>query len=434
MSRLFKIALREYLAYVRTAGFWLSLLLTPLGLGVGIVGPTLVMRSAPPPRIAVIDLTGQGYAGEIARALAAPHSPRPNAGPGPLAVLVPSPVAGVADPADAGRRLRPYLARPEHGQRAALDSAAVIHSGPDGGVVVDFWSRNLTERSAEGLVKDAVASRMEALKLSALGVTPSDIAAASALSPKVVDYAASQGKKAGLRDRLPGIAGFALGMLLWMMIFTGAGILLNSVIEEKSSRILEVMLASASAGEIMGGKILGVAAVTATVLAAWLTVGGSILAASNPSLFHDIAAVLTGHGLILIFLVYLVGGYLMYAALFVAIGAHCETTREAQTLLAPMVMLTTIPVIFMSQAITRPDSPALAMLSWFPPFTPFLAPARAASDPSPAVIAGTLALTALAAAASLYVSGRAFRAGALAGGRGDGRSLFLRVFRPRFEG
>ncbi len=227
--------------------------------------------------------------------------------------------------------------------------------------------------------------------------------------------------------------GFALGFLLWMMIFTSAGILLNSVIEEKSSRILEVLLASASAGEVMGGKILGVAAVTVTVLAVWFAVGGAILAGTNPGLGRDILEVLVGRGLVALFAVYLVGGYLIYAALFVAIGAHCETNREAQTLLAPMMMVSTIPIIFMSQAITRPDSPAIALLSWIPPFTPFLAPARAASDPSVAVTLGTLAVTALAAAASLWMSGRAFRAGALSGGRGDGRSLFLRVFRPQLE-
>ena len=69
-----------------------------------------------------------------------------------------------------------------------------------------------------------------------------------------------------------------MGMLLWMVVFTGAGMLLNSVIEEKSSRILEVLLTSASVPEIMAGKILGVAAVTATVLGVWLTIGGVGLA------------------------------------------------------------------------------------------------------------------------------------------------------------
>jgi ABC-2 type transport system permease protein len=435
MSRLLKIARREYLAYVRTAGFWISLLLTPVGLSLGILGPTLLSRSEPPPRIAIVDLTGEGFTGEIARALAeAPATSRsPAAARGPAAVIVPSPTGPAGSAEAAGRKLRPYLVRTRDAP-ARLDMAAVIHSDPAKGVAVDFWSRNLSDRAAEDVVKEAVAARMTALKLQSLGVKPADIASASDIQPKVTDYAAGAGKKAGLKDRLPGFAGFGLGMLLWMMIFTSAGILLNSVIEEKSTRVLEVLLASASAGEVMGGKILGVAAVTATVLAAWFLVGGGLLASGDPSLFHDILAVLTAHGLILTFAVYLVGGYLMYASLFVAIGAHCETNREAQTLLAPMMLLTTIPVVFMSQAILRPDSPAIALLSWFPPFTPFLAPARAAADPSPAGMLGTLALTAVTAAASVYVSGRAFRAGALSSGRGDGRSLLLRVFRPQAEG
>ena len=434
MSRLLRIAIREYFAYVRTAGFWLSLLLTPLGLSVGFVAPVMLARSAPPARIAVVDLTGQGYAAEIARALAAPRPAARRGGSGPLAVMVPPPAGPFADAGEAGRRLRPLLVRPPGDRPAPLDVAAVIHAEGKSGAVVDFWSRNLSESGLEELVREAVASRMAAERLAALGVKPAEIAAATAAEPKVVEYAATPGKRAGLKDRLPGFAGFGLGFLLWMMIFTGAGILLNSVIEEKSSRILEVLLASASAGEVMGGKILGVAAVTLTVLAAWFAVGGAILAGSSPLVFHDLVEVLVGRGLIAIFAVYLVGGYLIYAALFVAIGAHCETNREAQTLLAPMMMVSTIPIIFLSQAITQPDSPAIAMLSWIPPFTPFLAPARAAVDPSAAATAGTLTLTALTAAASLWISGRAFRAGALSTSRSDGRNLFLRVFRPKAAG
>ena len=434
MSRLLRIAIREYFAYVRTAGFWLSLLLTPIGLSVGFVAPVMLARSAPPAKIAVVDLTGQGYGAEIARALSAPHPTLRRGGSGALAVMVPAPAGPFADAGEAGRKLRPLLVRPPGGRVAPLDVAAVIHADGKSGAVVDFWSRNLSESGLEELVREAVASRMAAERLAALGVNPAEIAAATAAAPKVVEYAATPGKRAGLKDRLPGFAGFGLGFLLWMMIFTGAGILLNSVIEEKSSRILEVLLASASAGEVMGGKILGVAAVTLTVLATWFAVGGAILAGSSPLLFHDLVEVLVGRGLIAIFAVYLVGGYLIYAALFVAIGAHCETNREAQTLLAPMMMLSTIPIIFLSQAITQPDSPAIAMLSWIPPFTPFLAPARAAVDPSAGATMGTLALTGLTAAASLWISGRAFRAGALSTSRSDGRSLFLRVFRPKAEG
>jgi ABC-2 type transport system permease protein len=218
-----------------------------------------------------------------------------------------------------------------------------------------------------------------------------------------------------------------MGIMLWSLILTGAGILLNSVIEEKSSRILEVLLTSASAPEIMGGKILGAAAVTATALCVWLGLAGTALAMRNPALAGEIAGVLLQHGLIFYFLLYFIGGYLTYATLFTTIGAFCETTREAQTLLGPLMILLTIPMIFMGQAIARPDAPLLQTLSWFPPFTPFLMAARAASGPPWWQVAGTGLLMAATVALELWVAGRAFRTGALSSGRFDLRLLIAGI-------
>lgn len=427
MNRMLRIAGREYLAYVRTIGFWLSMCLMPLGFIIAFGAPAMLERSAPPPRLAVIDLTGQDYAGAVAQAVRAPHLSRRGAPYRPEAMLVDAGIGPVADAADAGRRLKPHFDRAAPDR---LDAAAVIHREGDG-VAVDFWSRNLVDRSLEQRVRDAVADRMRQDRLAGLGLSPGQMRELDTLGPKVATFTPqAQGRRAALRDRLPGLLGFGLGMLLWSMIFTGSGILLNSVIEEKSSRILEVLLASASAPEIMGGKILGVAMVTATVLLVWSGIGTTVLLATAPQIAGDVAAVLIGKGLILYFAVWLVGGYIMYACVFTAIGAHCETTREAQTLLAPIMMASTIPVIFMSQAITRPDSPLLAMLSWFPPFTPFLMPARAATDPPLWQVLASAALTAGAAWVSAALSVKAFRAGALSAGRSDERPLIARVLRP----
>ena len=226
-----------------------------------------------------------------------------------------------------------------------------------------------------------------------------------------------------MRDRLPSIAGFAMGVMLWSLILTGAGILLNSVIEEKQNRILEVLLTSASAPEIMGGKILGAAGVTATALLVWASIAGTAFGARNPEVVAQVAGLFFGKGLAFYFLLYFVGGYLMYATLFTTIGAFCETPREAQTLLGPLMILLTVPLVFMGQAVTRPDAPLLQALSWFPPFTPFLMAARAASGPPIWQVIGTAALMFAATAGELYIAGRAFRTGALASGRFD-----LRIF------
>ncbi len=427
MSRVLKIAVREYLSYIRTVGFWLSMCVMPLGFLVAFGAPAMLERSAPIPRLAVVDLTGRGYAGVVADAVKAPLVLARGRSPAkPAAVLVDVAFPRPDSPEAAGRLLRPLLTSKGPDR---IDSAAVIHPDPDG-VAVDVWSRNPADRTLEGLVREAVEKRMRAERLEKAGVPSAAIAAIENAEPRMTAFSPRAAGRVGLRDRLPGVVGFGLGFLLWTMIVSGAGILLNSVIEEKSSRVIEVLMASASAREIMAGKIMGVAGVTATVMGVWLTVGASILVLTMRPLAGDLLSVILERGLIVYFAIYLIGGYLMYAALFTAIGAFCETIREAQTLLAPVMMLITVPIVFMGQAIVRPETPVLMLLSWFPPFTPFLMPARAAAGAPLWQIVGTSVLMAVATGASLWLSERAFRAGALSTGKLGIRAALALVF-PR---
>lgn len=428
MNRLLKIARREYVAYVRTVGFWLSIAMLPLMAVVLGGAPMLMFMTAPPARLAVVDLTGGGYAGDIARALAVPIPSRPGAPPRKLAQIVPAAIGPVHDAANAGRLLRPLLLGAGPGRHARIDGAAVIHDEA-GAVQVDFWSRNLPDPILRGAVRQAVAERMRARRLEAEGVAPAAVEALKSVSPAIVDYSARAAARTGLRDRLPGIVGLGFGMLLWMAAISGAGILLTSVVEEKSSRVLEVLLASAAPSEIMLGKILGVACVTLTVLGTWIGLGAVGLYSAAPGIAGEVASVLLDQGLIVYFLIYLVGGYLMYASAFAAIGSFCETTREAQTLVTPIMLLLTVPMVFLSQAVIRPDAPILAALSWFPPFTPFLMPARAAAHPPAWQLAGSAAFMLAVAGASVWISTRAFALGALSGGRIEPRTILRRLLR-----
>jgi ABC-2 type transport system permease protein len=419
MSRLLRIAAREYGAYVRTVGFWLSMLMMPMVGAISFGAPAWLEKTSPPPTIMIVDRSGEALRGPVVAQLRASTRGKPAA-------------TVVEAPADPAAPLEPRLKRwmtegfPEAGD-PKLGAAAVIH-GSGAAVTIDFWSNNLTDRTLERAVSTAVGEQMRARRMASLGVDPAALKAVQALEPKVASFSPkAAGGQVALRDRLPGIVGFGAAMLLWMMIFTGAGILLNSVIEEKSNRVLEVLLASASVPEIMFGKILGVAGVTLTVLAVWASVGGTLLVMANPAVAADVFAVLTAQGLVFYFLFYLVGGYLMYAAIFTAIGSFCETTREAQTLLGPVMALLVIPVVFLTQAIRRPDSPMLEALSWFPPFTPFLMTARAASEPPLWQVLGTGVLMAATVALVVWIAGRAFRAGALSTGKIDLKGLILRV-------
>lgn len=422
MSRLLRIAVREYGAYVRTFGFWMSICLMPVGLIAAIWAPSLIARQTPPATLAVVDLTGRGLAAQVAPALALRH-----AGPdGPAPVqLVQVPIPPGADPAQAAAALKPYLAGGKTlpgGQ--PLDAAGVLKMH-DGRVAIDFWTRNPTNGAIQARLTDAVSGALRREGLEKAGMDPAALAAIERLEPEVATFSprAASGR-VGLRDQLPGFIGLAMGILLWMVILTGAGMLLNGIIEEKTSRILDVLLTSASVAEVMAGKIIGVAAVAATVLGVWLSIAAGLVTATQPQLMGDILVALMSRGLIVYFAFYFVLGYLMYATLFLTVGAFCETTREAQTLLGPMMILLSVPMVFLTQSLAHPDAPLLVTLSWIPPFTPFLMAARAASGPPIWQVVGTGGLLAATVALELWCAGRAFRAGALSTSRFDAKLFF----------
>ena len=428
MSRLLRIAAREYLSYVRTVGFWLSLVAMPLVLSASLAIPSMMDRTAPPTRLAIVDKTHQGYGAALAARLA-----QEPPGRGYVLVAAPPDVQDAPDAASAGERLHRRLAGDAAHDRTgrSFDTAAVL-SRQGSALTLSLWTTNLIDGRMQATLHDDLGEVERRQRLLDAGVSGKLIDDADQATPRLVIYSpqAEAHGRVSLQDELPQIIGFAMGMLLWSTIISGAGVLLNSVIEEKNSRILEVLLTSASVPEVMGGKILGVMAMTGTVLTVWLSVGAVVAATMMPGLLGQILAVLVGKGLIVYFGLYLVLGYLMYASIFTAVGAFCETVREAQTLLGPLILILTIPVAFMGQSINHPDAPILTALSWIPPFTPFLMAARVANEPPLWQIGGTLALMLATTAGVVWLSGRAFRAGALSIGKVD-RKAILAAFMGR---
>lgn len=416
MNRILRIAGREYAAYVRTVGFWLSMGLMPVGLILAVFASTQSGRVAPVPNLVMLDLTGRGYAQRLEPILG--HAV---GGGRPIAHIEAPPPLG----ANRSATLRAYLSgdqRLANGDR--LDVAAILHADGDN-VTAEVWSRNPADRSIEQVLSSGLASLVRAERLKKAGVDTQTLDAIDNHPPVVASYSpGAEGGRVGDRERMRLGVGLGMGVLLWMVVLTGAGILLNSVIEEKSSRILEVLLSSASVPEIMGGKILGVAAVTTTVLGVWLTIGAAVLIKADPGAARMLVDILLSRGLIVYFAAYFLGGYLMYATLFTTVGAFCETSREAQTLLGPMMILLSVPMAFMNQAMMHPDAPIVQAMSWFPPFTPFMMAARAASGPPWWQVVGSGALMFAVTGLELWVAGRAFRAGALSTARFDVKYFF----------
>lgn len=433
MKRILLIARREYVAYAKTVGFWLSLLAFPLFAVLGGGIPLLIRSSEPIKTVAVIEEgpAATGLAAVVRQALQADldrqaEMVREAAGKGQAA-------AGRAAASLSGNKLRLVAAPPaiaaappgpgrEAAIRSALDKRADNHLDAvvflnriDGKPSAQVWTGRANDNDVAGFVRNALRAGYRDQALTGAGVDPALVAQIDAFKPEVKAFSpnAASGGEVSMRDRLPSFIGLGAGFLLWSLVITGASILLNSVMEEKSNRILEVLLSSASATEILTGKVLGVALLTLTVLAVWGGIGTFGLLSTAPQVAGEVGQVLLHDGLVFYFVAYMVGGYLMYAVLFAAIGAFCETPRDAQTLMGPIMMVLVVPILVMQMALTSPDAPLVKVLSWVPLFTPFLMSARAPSDPPLIEIVLTLVGMFAAAALMVWIAGRAFRAGAL---------------------
>ena len=445
MNRILLIARREYAAYAKTVGFWLSLLAFPLFAVLGGAVPLLIKSSEPVRSVAIVEEGPQatGLAAAIQDALnrdlerqqerqrqaneaaeKATGVPIGGSGAaqgafarlsGPRLRIVETPADIAAAPSGEARNdvVRRYLTDDTPRDRR-LDAVVFLARDADG-PAARVWTARATDDTVEDFVRDALRAANRKAVFEGAGIDPVVVESAEKFRPNISVFSpkSASGGEVSFRDKLPTLIGMAGGFLLWSLIITGASILLNSVMEEKSNKILEVLLSSASPMEILTGKVLGVALLTITVLLGWGGIGAAGLVAAAPSQAAMVGDILLTGGMLGWFAAFMGGGYLMYAVLFAAIGAFCETPRDAQTLMGPIMLVLIIPVMTMSMAMATPDAPVVKILSWIPFFTPFLMMARLPSDPPMLELLGAMGGMFAFALFMVWLSGRAFRAGAL---------------------
>lgn len=203
--------------------------------------------------------------------------------------------------------------------------------------------------------------------------------------------------------------------LLFLGIFGTGSQMLSSIIEEKSSRVIEVLLSAISPLELMAGKILGLVGVGLTVVFLW---GVSAYGAArwkgldiemNP-------AILT------YFIVYYVLGFLLFSSLMVGIGSICNTIKETQSLLQPIIFLCVVPMIAWMNIVRDPNGTLARALSFFPPTTPMVMILRLSSGTEIRIVEVLLSIVLLAASvlAGVWVAARVFRTGILMYGKRPG--------------
>ena len=204
----------------------------------------------------------------------------------------------------------------------------------------------------------------------------------------------------------------AMMMILFFSVLSSAPQLLNSVIEEKMSRISEVLIGSITPGELMMGKLLGSAAVS-LLLAVIYTGGGTFMAWR-----YGYGAMIRPGDLAWLF-AFLAIAVFMFGAVFITIGAACSDLKDAQGMMTPAMLMMMLPAMTWFSIINAPDSTVSVALSLLPTATPFLMLLRIAIPPGPPVwqIALGFVLTAVTAVVFVRAAGKIFRTGLLMQGK-----------------
>jgi len=239
----------------------------------------------------------------------------------------------------------------------------------------------------------------------------------------------SNGKLTGESGASTFALAYAMGFILYFALLLFGTQVMTSIIEEKTSRIVEVLASSLTPFQMMLGKVVGVGLVALLQLGIWASIAAYL--ASHQAQVMRMFGVTVAAGaapgfslpsmpvdLLIVFFVFFALGFLLYAAAYAAVGAMCSTVQDSQQMQMP-VMLFVLTGFFSTFMLMRdPNSTAAQVLSYIPMFTPFAVPLRYSISPIPVLeLAGSLGVTVLGMLGIVWVASRIYRVGILSYGK-----------------
>jgi ABC-2 type transport system permease protein len=203
---------------------------------------------------------------------------------------------------------------------------------------------------------------------------------------------------------------FVFIILLMFMIMSSGGMLVRSMLEEKSNRLIEILVSSCTPTQLLTGKIFGLSLLNLFQITIWGLIGIALTGAAtiSPEIFENIG----------LDLVYFVLGFVFYTGIFVGLGAIATTEQEAQQFNSYISMILILPIVFAISAIQNPNSGIVHILSYFPLTTPSIMLLRLNISPIPlSDIIITILILLVSIIISIYLSSKIFKIGVLSYGR-----------------
>lgn len=281
-----------------------------------------------------------------------------------------------------------------------------------------YYAQNLSNTQLYGLLAGRLNAARLQRKLQNLGLDP---AVADQLKGRVEMEAVKVEKGGKTRKSNPFVdimRPIMLAMVIYIMVLMYGVAICNGVLEEKNSKVVEVILSAASPFELMMGKIVGIAAVGLLQYAIWFGLGGALYLA-NPL---NVASASEGMWMkpleMAILVAYFLLGFVFYASIYAAVGAVCTTQQEAQQWQTPVTFGLVIPFVLMMPTIMTPNAPWVVALSLFPVTSPITMLLRVGAIEVPLWQIGTsLALLALGTVGVAWAAAKVYRVGILMTGK-----------------
>jgi ABC-2 type transport system permease protein len=413
MAKLWAVIKREYLERVRSKWFLIATFFGPIFFSAIIIVPAwLASRSKATSDVynmVILDATQGGFGHRLALNIAG-DSTDPTRMPAVQAVL-PGDLTKAESVAT-----RQVMANEKNGY-VVVDQQTVA------GEAARYAGRNATSLADMEKIKSAIRETILASRLESVGL---DNARMKQITFIPLDFSAERITEKGRAGS--GMAsvlfGFAIGFLLYMSIVIYGQTIMSGVLEEKTTRVAEVVMSSVPTDTLLAGKVLGVGAVGLTQQLIWivttyvlLKLRAPIMARLGaPTVNFSLPDISVGAGLI--FLLFFLLGFIFYSSLYAAVGASVNSESEARQAASPLMIMIVSTAVFIQPVLLNPTGTTAKVLSLVPVSSPIIMPIRmAVTGVPPLELAGSLALLAVGCLAALWLASRIYRVGLLMYGK-----------------
>ncbi|HEY4320523.1 MAG TPA: ABC transporter permease [Gemmatimonadales bacterium] len=440
MNKILAVIRRELNARVRTKAFIISTLLLPVMMVAVTVLPALLSSgTARTMRLAIVDASTDSLGARVEQALARQKlngDTATNASQYALARVTASPadLSHVRDSLVA----KTGLGGAQHSE--SFDGVLVIDSATLRTGKLEYLGSNTSAMESMGQLEGTVSQVLIATRLQHAGIDPK-VMATSLAPADLTTIKVTDGKATGQSGTASFFIAYIMGFVLYLTMTIYGQQTLTSVIEEKTSRIMEVLVSSLSPFQMLLGKILGVGLTGLLQIGIW---AGTIVVlttqrANIAALFHVSADAMQSFAiptmspaLLVIFMVFFVLGFLLYGSLYAAVGSMFNVVQEAQQMAFFVQMVMMVAFISMFAILKDPNGGLGVAMSIIPFFSPLIMPVRwslATVPPVQLVLSLGLAVFALVAVA--WIAGRIYRTGILMYGKKPSLREVFRWVGPR---